>query len=255
MFINNFDPVAFSLFTIDIRWYSLAYILGILVGWFYIKNFLLNEPQLKKKFDDLISYIIIGIIVGGRLGYVLFYNFNYYLNNLFEIFFVWEGGMSFHGGLAGVIVGTYLYSKKQNINPFIFLDCISVAAPIGIFFGRIANFINSELYGKETYVPWGIIFEKVDNLPRHPSQIYEAFLEGVFLFVILNILIKYNFLKRRGLLSSLFLILYSTFRFISEFFRAPDPHLGYIIFNFSMGQILSFFLFAIGFILIFKNEK
>ena len=255
MFINNFDPVAISLLSLDIRWYSLAYIFGILIGWFYISKFLINDTYLKKNFDDLISYIIIGIIVGGRLGYVIFYNFSYYSKNFFEIFYIWEGGMSFHGGLGGVIIVTYIFCKRRKINPFFFLDCISVAAPIGIFFGRIANFINSELYGKVTYVPWGVIFEKVDYVPRHPSQLYEAFLEGILLFIILNVLIKFNFLNKRGVLSSLFLILYSIFRFLSEFFREPDPQLGYIILNFSMGQILSFFLLALGFIILLKNEK
>ncbi len=255
MFINNFDPVAFSLLSIEIRWYSLAYIFGIVIGWIYIKKFLIKDDLSNKHFDDLISYLIIGIIVGGRLGYVVFYNFDYYWSLPLKVFYIWEGGMSFHGGLVGVIVSTFIFSRKNNLSTFLYLDCISVVAPIGIFFGRIANFLNSELYGKETAVPWGIIFQKVDNIQRHPSQIYEAFLEGLLLFVILSILAKKNFLNKNGFLSSIFLILYSVFRFITEFFREPDIQLGYLFLNFSMGQILTIFLFFLGIIIFVKNEN
>ena len=255
MFINNFDPIAFNLLSFEIRWYSLAYIFGILIGWFYIKKFLIKDERINKDFDDLISYLIIGIIVGGRLGYVLFYNFNYYLNNFYEIFFLWEGGMSFHGGLIGVVASTLIFCRRRNIDSFIFLDCISAVAPIGIFFGRIANFLNSELYGKETTVPWSFVFKRIDNIARHPTQLYEAALEGILLFIILNILIKINPLSKKGFISSIFLILYSIFRFFIEFYREPDPQLGYLIFNFTMGQILSLFLLAIGIIIFFKNEK
>ncbi len=255
MFINNFDPVAFNLLTFEVRWYSLAYIFGILLGWIYIKQFLIKDEKLNRNLDDLIGYLIVGIIVGGRLGYVLFYNFNYYLNNFFEIFFLWNGGMSFHGGLIGIIITTLVFCKKKNINPFVFLDTISVVAPIGIFFGRISNFLNSELYGKETTVPWGVVFQKIDNLQRHPSQIYEALLEGLLLFLVLNSLVKLNLLEKKGLISSIFLILYSIFRFFAEFFREPDPQLGYILLNLSMGQILSLLMLMFGVIVFFKNEK
>ncbi len=255
MFINNFDPVAFNLLTFEVRWYSLAYIFGILLGWIYIKQFIIKDEKLNKNLDDLIGYLIIGIIVGGRFGYVLFYNLNYYLNNLFEIFFLWNGGMSFHGGLIGVIITTLIFCKKKNINPFVFLDAISVVAPIGIFFGRIANFLNSELYGKETTVPWSVVFQKVDNLQRHPSQIYEALLEGLMLFLVLNILTKLNLLNKKGLISSIFLILYSIFRFFTEFLREPDPQLGYVLLNLSMGQILSLLMLMFGVIIFLKNEK
>ena len=144
MFINNFDPVAIQIFTIEIRWYSLAYIAGILIGWILSKRIFISNPQLKEKFDDYITYLIIGIIIGGRLGYVFFYNFNYYLNNFFEIFMIWQGGMSFHGGLVGVIIVSFWFAKKNNQNPFEYLDIVSLVATIGIFFGRVANFINSE---------------------------------------------------------------------------------------------------------------
>ncbi len=254
MFINNFDPVAFVVFSIEIRWYSLAYIFGILIGWLIIKKFLDKDQKDFKNLDDLLTYIILGIILGGRLGYVIFYNPHFYLNNFSEIFMIWKGGMSFHGGLIGVITGTYVFSKKNHINPYIFLDLISLVAPIGIFFGRVANFLNSELYGKETAVTWGVTFTMVDNLPRHPSQLYEAGFEGIILFLILIIFVKNNFLKREGFISALFLIFYSTFRFFIEFFREPDLQIGYLLFNLTLGQILCLIFFLIGVILLKKNE-
>ena len=246
MFINNFDPVAFSIFSLDFRWYSLAYIFGILAGWVMAKKFLLNTYELKVKFDDYISFIILGIIVGGRLGYIIFYNFDYYSNNIVEIFKIWQGGMSFHGGLLGVILASIWFAKRNNQNPYIYLDIVSSVAPIGIFFGRIANFINSELYGIETSLPWGVKFLKIDNLYRHPSQLYEALFEGVILFIILIYLRNKISTKIPGLISATFLIIYSTFRFIIEFFRVPDEQLGYILFNLSMGQILSLIFLVIG---------
>ena len=157
MFINNFDPVVFQIFSLEIRWYSLAYIFGILIGWLICKKILIKNTNIDEKFDDYITYLIIGIILGGRLGYVLFYNFNYYLNNFFDIFKIWQGGMSFHGGLIGIIIASILFAKKNNQNPFIYMDLVSLVAPIGIFFGRLANFINSELYGTVSNVPWSVI--------------------------------------------------------------------------------------------------
>ena len=197
MFINNFDPVAIQIFSLEIRWYSLSYIFGIILGWIYCKK-IIKDKNISILFDDLISYLIIGIILGGRLGYVLLYNPNYYLNNLIEIPMIWQGGMSFHGGLIGVIVATIIFSKKNNINKYIFLDLISASAPIGIFLVRVSNFLNSELYGRETNVPWSVIFLKIDNLSRHPSQLYEAILEGIFLFIIFLLFIKKNYLSRPG---------------------------------------------------------
>jgi len=257
MFINNFDPVAIQIFSMEIRWYSLAYIFGILLGWFYCKKLLIQDKNTSKLFDDLISYLIIGIILGGRLGYVIFYNTEYYLNNFFEIFMIWQGGMSFHGGLIGVIVATIIFCKKHNANKFVFFDLISASAPIGIFFGRIANFINSELYGKETDVLWSVIFAKVDGITRHPSQIYEALLEGLILFFIMFLLIKKNYLLRPGLISALFLVFYSLFRFIVEFYRVPDEQLGLIFLNLTIGQIISIIFLTFGFYLFFtkKNEN
>ena len=186
MFINNFDPVAFQILSIEIRWYSLAYIFGIVFGWIYCKKKLIKDPKILNLFDDLLTYIIIGIIFGGRLGYVLFYNYNYFLKNFTEIFMIWNGGMSFHGGILGVIIGTVIFAKKHKISSLVFLDLVSLVAPIGIFLGRIANFINSELYGRETDVAWSVKFSLIDNVPRHPSQLYEAVFEGVILFFLLS---------------------------------------------------------------------
>ena len=246
MFINNFDPVAIQIFSIEIRWYSLAYITGILFGWVLSKKIFISIPSLKEKFDDFITYIILGIIVGGRLGYVIFYNLEYYSNNLTDVFKVWQGGMSFHGGLIGVIAVSIWFSKKNNQDPFSYLDVVSIVAPIGIFFGRIANFINSELYGIETDMLWGVKFIQIDNLYRHPSQLYEAFFEGLILFFILIYFRNKGFMKISGLISSLFLVFYSTFRFVIEFYRVPDEQLGYIFFNLTMGQIISFVFFLVG---------
>ena len=256
MFINNFDPVAFQIMSFEIRWYSLAYIAGIIIGWLLCKKILIQKSDINEKFDDYITYLVIGIIIGGRLGYIIFYNFNYYINNFFDIFKVWEGGMSFHGGLIGIIVASILFSKKNNQDSFLYMDLVSLVAPIGIFFGRLANFINSELYGTPTDIPWAVTFIQVDNLSRHPSQLYEAILEGVILFIILMYFKKKDYLKKPGLISGLFLIFYSIFRFFIEFVRVPDEQLGYLIFELSMGQIISLIFFVIGIILFYlKNEN
>ena len=256
MFINNFDPVAFQIFSFEIRWYSLAYIIGILLGWVLSKKIFIKNLEINKKFDDYISYLIIGIIVGGRLGYIVFYNFNYYLNNILDIFKIWEGGMSFHGGLIGVICASIVFAKKNKQDYFLYTDVVALAAPIGIFFGRLANFVNSELYGSPTEVSWAVTFVQVDNLSRHPSQLYEAVLEGIILFLILIYFRKKNYLEKPGLISALFLILYSIFRFILEFFRVPDEQLGYLILSLSMGQIISLIFVIFGIILFYvKNEN
>ena len=262
MYTHNLDPVLLDFGIIVIRWYSLAYIFGIVIGWWMGKKLIrhiLKNTNLKFKledFDDIISYLIISIILGGRIGYVIFYNFEYYMSNPLDIFKVWEGGMSFHGALVGIIIGTYLFSKKKVIATFFMLDIISCVAPIGIFLGRIANFINSELIGKVTNVSWSVIFPLVDALPRHPSQLYEAILEGIILFLILNIQIfkkKYKI----GTSSYLFLIYYGFFRIISEIFREPDMQIGYLFDLFSMGSVLSFFMILSGLVIfgiLKKNE-
>ena len=250
MFINNFDPVAFEFLTFEIRWYSLSYIAGIILAWIYIKKFILKETEYSKYIDDLISYVIIGVIIGGRLGYVIFYNFEYYINNPLEILMIWTGGMSFHGGVLGVIISTYLFCKKNKLSTFYFLDLISLSAPIGIFLGRIANFINSELYGTRTDFFLAVIFEKVDTVSRHPSQIYEAFFEGIILFILLNFIYKKYINHKPGVLSALFLIFYSIFRFIIEFTREPDAHLGLVFMELSQGQVMSILFFVVGLIIL-----
>ena len=252
MFINNFDPVAIEFFSIEIRWYSLSYIAGILLGWFLAKRFL-KEKDIYTRFDDYITFVIIGIILGGRFGYVLFYNLSFYIENPFDIFKLWQGGMSFHGGVIGIIIATILFAKKNNDNIFEYLDVIAIVSPIGIFFGRLANFINSELYGHETNLPWGVKFIKVDDLYRHPTQLYEAFFEGFVLFLILLFCRKIESLKIAGILSSLFLIFYSIFRFTIEYFRVPDEQLGYLILNATMGQMISV-LFLLAGILLFYSK-
>ncbi len=257
MFINNFDPVALEIFSLQIRWYSLAYIFGIILGWIYCKKKLIKDEKLFNLFNDFLTYVIIGIILGGRLGYVLFYNLEYFLNNFSEVFMIWKGGMSFHGGLLGIVLASFIFSKKNKIDPFYFLDQIAIVAPIGIFLGRIANFINSELYGKETDIIWSVKFLAIDNIGRHPSQIYEAIFEGLVLFMILNNLNKKENFKKIGLISAMFLILYSIFRFVLEFFREPDIQIGYLVFHLTLGQIISviFFILGISLYLIKKNEN
>ena len=255
MYTHNLDPVLIDFGFIVIRWYSLAYIFGIILGWWLGKkiiNHIIKDINLKfniKEFDDLITYLVISIIIGGRLGYVIFYNLGYYLANPFDIVKVWEGGMSFHGALLGIIVGTYLFSKKKNVPTYFLLDIIACVSPIGIFFGRLANFINGELVGKVTTVSWGVIFPAIDSLPRHPSQLYEAILEGAVLFLILNSVI-FRRRYKMGTCSYLFLIYYGIFRITSEFFRQPDSQLGYLFNLFSMGTLLSFLMIIAGLVIL-----
>ena len=259
MYTHNLDPILFDFGFLAIRWYSLAYIFGILIGWWLAKKVLLKQTKKVnfnfevKEFDDLITYLIISILIGGRVGYILFYNFGYYISNPLDILKIWEGGMSFHGGLTGIIFGTYLYSLKKKIPALFLLDIIACVAPVGIFFGRIANFINGELVGKTTDIYWGIIFPLIDNMPRHPSQLYEAFLEGLVLFILMNIIISKNNYKI-GTCSYMFLIFYGCFRIIAEFFREPDIQVGYLLNIMSMGMILSAFMILIG-IIIFLSKK
>ena len=263
MFIHNLNPLLISFGFFEIRWYSLAYIFGILIGWWLGKkiiNFKIKNGEINfdiRIFDDLITYIIISMIIGGRTGYVLFYNFLYYLDNPINIFKIWEGGMSFHGALIGVIIGTYIFSNKVKISSLFFLDIVAVVAPIGLFLGRITNFINSELYGKPATVFWSVIFPLIDDIPRHPSQLYEAILEGIFLFVILIFIISRKNTKK-GTCSGFFLILYGFFRVLAEQFREPDSHLGYIWESLSMGSVLSLIMILTGILMLLiinKNES
>jgi len=262
MFTHNLDPVLFNFGFVSIRWYSLAYVAGILIGWWLGKKIITKRFQnIGQKFnltefDDLITYLILSILIGGRVGYIFFYNFDYYISNPIDIIKVWEGGMSFHGALIGIIIGTYLFSAKRKISSLFFLDIIACVSPIGIFFGRIANFINGELVGKVTNVSWSVIFPAIDMLPRHPSQLYEAFLEGIVLFLILNnFILKKNY--KTGTCSFLFLVSYGLIRVFSEIFREPDAQVGYLFNFFSMGTFLSFLMILAGmviFIFVKKNE-
>ena len=264
MIVHNLDPVFIDLGFFQIRWYSIAYIFGIVLGWIFARKIIQKMtntqnnfvPIKKKDFDDIIIYLILGIIIGGRLGYVLFYNIDYYGQNLIEILKLWQGGMSFHGGALGIIIATFIFSKK---NFFKFTDIICCVAPNGLFLGRIANFINGELFGKISTLPWAVVFPDAGNVSRHPSQIYEAFLEGIVLFILINIIaVKKKLLFRTGYTSGIFLILYSIFRIISENFREPDIHIGYLFNYISMGALLSLVTFFFGCIIIFiikKNEQ
>ena len=255
MFVNNLDPVAISLFNIDIRWYSLAYIFGLIFSIQYGK-FLITKNNFfkfeKDILDDYLPYAILGIILGGRIGYILFYDLAFYIKNPIEIFYIWQGGMSFHGGLVGIILISLYFVKKKQIDFYVFSDLLALISPIGLFLGRIANFINSELIGLPSNLPWSVIFIKIDQIPRHPSQLYEALLEGIMLFLILNLIFKFK--KIKGYISAYFLILYSFFRIISEQFRLPDEHLGYVLGNLSMGSVLSIIILLIG-ILILRDVK
>lgn len=254
-FIN---PTLLKIGPLEIRWYALAYIFGIILAWLVVKYFnkknnIFNEKEIS---DDFFTYAVISIIIGGRLGYVLFYNFSFYITHPIEILKVWHGGMSFHGGLLGVIVGSYYLCKKHKIDFFEFCDLLAIASPIGLFFGRIANFINLELYGRITDSKFGIIFPNAGDLPRHPSQLYEAFLEGICLFCIIFFIAKKISIKKyKGLLSGMFLCGYGLSRFIVEFFREPDVQIGYILKYFTMGQLLTLPIFALGVFLIVNSIK
>ncbi len=244
MILPIFDPVIFSIGPLAVRWYSLAYILGIVFTYYILKRSKILDT---KKMDSWLNWSIIGIILGGRLGYVFFYNFTFYLQNPLEALYVWHGGMSFHGGLLGAIISMFLFAKKYKINFLELTDILSIAAPIGLFFGRIANFINMELYGRVTDSAFGVVFPLISDQKRHPSQLYEAFLEGILCFIILNLLAKFTKIKeKRGSLSGLFLIIYASSRIFVEQFREPDQHIGFIFNYFTMGQLLSLPILFLG---------
>ena len=253
----SIDPVIFSLGNIDIRWYAMAYIAAFLIGVYTLKIFnnKIQNNINSKLIDDFFIWSVIGVILGGRIGYVLFYQFSNFIIEPLYIFYIWQGGMSFHGGLAGMILSIFIFSKKNQINFFALADLISLVAPIGLFFGRIANFINLELIGRKTNFPFAIIYQDIDDFPRHPSQLYEAFFEGIILFIILIIVFfKYYNVKNFGLLSALFLFFYGFFRFFIEFLREPDGHLGLLFNIFSMGQLLCIPLIFFGILILYKKN-
>ena len=254
----DISPIIFSIGPLSIRWYSMAYLFGIIIAWLLIKRNVkkYNLPLSKENLEDLVFYITLGIIIGGRLGYVLFYGSNTFLHNPLSILEVWKGGMSFHGGVLGVIIASYLFAKKIKYKFLGITDLIVLYAPIGIFFGRITNFINDELWGRVTDVAWAVRFPNGGYLPRHPSQLYEAFFEGIIMFIILNWLWKYkNIRERQGFISALFITLYGLFRISMEQFREPDAQLGFFFGSLTMGQILSIPLIIVGISIIGYKTK
>tara|TARA_Y100000022_G_scaffold97442_1_gene83980 strand:+ start:1058 stop:1834 length:777 start_codon:yes stop_codon:yes gene_type:complete len=252
----SIDPILISLGFLDIRWYSLSYIFTFIFGSILIKK--LNKKSLNNlsdiQIDKFFVWAVLGVIIGGRVGYVLFYQLQLFFQDPLYIFQIWKGGMSFHGGLIGMILAIYLFAKQNNLSFFYLSDLVSIVAPIGLFLGRISNFINTELYGRVTEFPFAIIYPLIDNNPRHPSQLYEAFFEGVVLFIILYLIFIKNSKKySAGIISAYFLILYSIFRFLIEFLREPDLHLGLYLNYFSMGQILCIPIFFAGILILFRR--
>jgi phosphatidylglycerol---prolipoprotein diacylglyceryl transferase len=247
------NPVLIHVGPLPIRWYALAYIAGLILGWLYARSLVARgslwngtpHPSVQS-LDDLLVYCALGVVLGGRIGYVLFYNFSYYAAHLGEIPAVWKGGMSFHGGLAGAALGIYLFGRRYQVPLLSVFDVACAVVPIGLFLGRVANFIKPELWGRPSDVPWAMVFPDAGPLPRHPSQLYEAGLEGLVLFMVLAIAIRFGALKRPGVISGMFGIGYGIARIICEFFREPDPQLGFLFGNATMGMLLSLPLIAIG---------
>ncbi len=245
----NISPIIFSVGPVAIRWYSMAYLVGIVLGWVLInRNVKKNNLGLSKEnIEDFMFYLTLGIVIGGRLGYVLFYGGDAFWRNPLQVFEVWKGGMSFHGGVLGVIAATWYFAKKINYKFLALTDLIVLYAPIGICLGRLANFINDELWGRITDVPWAVKFPNGGYWPRHPSQLYEAFFEGVVMFGILNFLWRYQWVRERhGFVSALFVIFYGIFRISMEQFREPDAQLGFYFGHVTMGQMLSVPLIILG---------
>ena len=254
----NIDPVIFAIGPLAIRWYSLAFIAGLLIGIKYIGWFVTKPPHAmdQKNVGDFLVWVTLGVVLGGRFGYVGFYNFEVYLSDPLAILKVWEGGMSFHGGLIGVILAVILFCRQRQLDYWAVGDAVACATPIGLFFGRIANFINGELFGRVADVPWAMVFPHGGALPRHPSQLYEALLEGLVLFIILYVLSKNERLRlKTGFLSGVFMIGYAAARGFVELFRQPDAHTGFLFGNFTMGQLLSVPLVLLGLYLIFRPQK
>jgi phosphatidylglycerol:prolipoprotein diacylglycerol transferase len=253
----SIDPVLFNFGVLKISWYSLSYIVGIIFGYYYVLRINQTRPLVldKKIFEDSLAYIIVGIILGGRLGYVFFYSPEYFISHPFDILKTWNGGMSFHGAVLGVVIAIYSFTKKRNIGFLYFIDYVAAAAPIGFFFGRLANFVNDELWGKVSSVPWAVLFPRGGYLPRHPSQIYEAIMEGVLLFIILNLVFKSKNRDFAGRVAAVFLIIYATFRIVAETFRQPDEQLGYLMTHLTMGQILSLPMIVVGIITFFYAKE
>ena len=254
-----FDPVAIAIGPIVIRWYALAYIFGIVLGWIYARSLLKTEklwdgpaPITLVQLDDFILWVTIGIIVGGRTGYVLFYNLPFFIAHPAEIFELWKGGMSFHGGFMGCVIAVIAFARVNKVSILPLGDITTAVAPVGLLLGRLANFINSELWGRaaDPSLPWAMIFPNGGPLPRHPSQLYEAGLEGIVLFTILAVMIRLGALKRPGLILGSFMAIYGLARIAGEHFREPDPQLGFLWGGLTMGMLLSVPMVIAGAILI-----
>jgi len=249
----QFDPIAVSLGPFAIRWYALAYIVGIVLGWVYARKILRTEkfwggpaPISVVQFDDFVLWVTLGIILGGRTGYVLFYNLPHFIAHPLEIFQLWQGGMSFHGGFLGCVAAVLLFGWRNKAPVLSLGDVTCAVGTIGLLLGRLANFINGELWGRVTDVPWAFVFPTGGPLPRHPSQLYEAALEGILLFAVLTLMIRRGALLRPGLIVGAFAILYGLARIFSEFFREPDPQLGFLWGGLTMGMLLSLPMIAAG---------
>lgn len=253
-----FDPVAVSFGPLVIRWYALAYLAGFLLGWRYCLYLARRNPTgpSPEMFDEFLTWAVVGTVIGGRLGYILFYNAEDYFSHPIEMLKIWHGGMSFHGGMIGVIGAAWMFARRHKLKFFAFTDVLACVTPIGLMLGRIANFINGELYGRVTAAPWGMVFPRGGELPRHPSQLYEATLEGLVLLIIMYLLWWQEKLRARsGLLSGFFLFAYGVFRASLECFREPDQQLGFLFQDMTMGQILCVPMILYGLYLILYTER
>ena len=250
--INPISPVAFSIAGVPVRWYALAYIAGFVIGYWLLKK-MMQSPKSpvqlnKKQMDDLLTYVIMGVVIGGRLGYALFYNPLFFIMHPLEIFAVWHGGMSFHGGLVGVLIAIWLLARKYKFRAWSMLDMMAVVAPIGLLCGRIANFINMEVMGRASDVPWAVVFNGETTIPRHPSPIYEAFGEGVLLLVLMACLYRWTNIRRYpSALCGVWGMAYAVARIVCEQFRAPDAQIGFLTsWGLTMGSLLSAVMFVAG---------
>ena len=262
------DPVALSIGPLSVKWYGLAYVAGLLGGWWYSRRLVSADPlwagrsrPKPEELDDMILFVALGVVLGGRLGFVLFYDLQRYLARPQDIIAIWQGGMSFHGGLLGAATGLWLFAKRRGYPVLAMFDLAAAVVPIGLFLGRIANFINAELWGRPAPgLPWGMVFPNAGPLPRHPSQLYEAFGEGLLLFVLLALVVRLGGLKRPGLVAGIFGIGYAVARIVCEFFREPDPQLGFLFGGnvdalsggVTMGMLLSLPLLAVGLVLVLR---
>jgi phosphatidylglycerol:prolipoprotein diacylglycerol transferase len=252
------DPVALSLGPMVIRWYALAYLAGFILGWRYCLYLARKNPKgpTPQQYDDFLTWAVIGTVLGGRLGYIIFYQPEYYFAHPLEMLQVWHGGMSFHGGMLGVLAASLIFTRIRHIGFFAFTDVLACVTPIGLGLGRLANFVNGELFGRPTDLPWGVIFPNGGDVPRHPSELYEAFMEGFILLIVMFFIARrQHFRARPGFLSGWFLLLYGIFRFGLEFFREPDAQLGVLWLGATMGQLLCTPMILFGLYLIFWSER